>query len=197
MIIIIILNVVNLVQFSTIGSWRLAQARLRAARSPYVPRPSLTARYLEKTTRRYFDFFAPPPLPVSPGSPEVDPTIDQNKCPEKRKLGWLTLSAGFTRKKGSTRRVNRKIADSTRNQRVFFSRYLAANYGGASARLRLTAWDVTCPPRVNPVYTYIYVCTYIYVYMYTYIYMYVCMYVCIYIERGGGEGGEWDSDIHV
>ena len=28
------------------------------------------------------------------------------------------------------RRVNRKIADSTRKQRVFFSRYLAANYDG-------------------------------------------------------------------
>jgi len=40
----------------------------------------------------------------------------------------LKLLAGFTRKKASTRRVNRKIADSTRNQRVFFSRYLAANY---------------------------------------------------------------------
>jgi len=44
-------------------------------------------------------------------------------------LGGLKLVAGFTRKKASTRRVNRKIADFTRNQRVFFSRYLAANYG--------------------------------------------------------------------
>jgi len=35
----------------------------------------------------------------------------------------------LTRKRASTRRVNRKIADSTRNQRVFFSRYHAANYG--------------------------------------------------------------------
>jgi len=44
---------------------------------------------------------------------------------------WVNkkLLAGFTRKKASTRRVNRKIADSTRNQQVFFSRYLAANYG--------------------------------------------------------------------
>jgi len=40
----------------------------------------------------------------------------------------LKLLAGFTRKKASTCRVNRKIADSTRNQRVFFSRYLAATY---------------------------------------------------------------------
>jgi len=41
--------------------------------------PSLAARYLEKKTRRFLDFFAPPPRPVSPGSPEVDPMIDQNK----------------------------------------------------------------------------------------------------------------------
>jgi len=42
------------------------------------------------------------------------------------------MLAGFTRKKASTRRVNRKIADSTRKQRVIFSRYLAANYGDAA-----------------------------------------------------------------
>ena len=40
--------------------------------------PSLAARYLEKKTRRFLDFFREPPLPVSSGSPEVDPTIDQN-----------------------------------------------------------------------------------------------------------------------
>jgi len=40
----------------------------------------------------------------------------------------LKRLAGFTRKKGSTRRVNSKIADSTQNQRVLFSRYLATNY---------------------------------------------------------------------
>ena len=48
---------------------------------------------------------------------------------KKKESGWLKLLAGFTRKKASTRRVNKKIADSTRNQRVVFSRYLAANYG--------------------------------------------------------------------
>ena len=37
-------------------------------------------------------------------------------------------------KKASTRRVNRKIADSTQNQRVFFSRYLTANYASKDAR---------------------------------------------------------------
>jgi len=90
---------------------------------------SLAARYLEKTTRLFFFVFLRPPVPVSSGLPEDDPTIDQNKRSGLKKLGWLQLLAGFTRKKASTRRVNRKIADSTRNQRVFFSRYLAANYG--------------------------------------------------------------------
>ena len=32
-------------------------------------------------------FLHPPPLPVSPGSPEVDPTIDKNKRPGFKKLG--------------------------------------------------------------------------------------------------------------
>ena len=44
-------------------------------------------------------------------------------------MGWLQLLAGLPEKKASTCRVNRKIAIFTRNQRVFFSRYLAANYG--------------------------------------------------------------------
>ena len=38
----------------------------------------LAARYLEKKTRRIF--FASP-LPVSPGSPEVGPTIDKKQAP--------------------------------------------------------------------------------------------------------------------
>jgi len=42
-------------------------------------------RWLQDTSKRKLaDFlivFVPPPLPVSPGSPEVDPTIDQNKRP--------------------------------------------------------------------------------------------------------------------
>jgi len=40
---------------------------------------SLTARYFEKKTRRFFDLFRAPPLPVSPGSSEVDPMMDQNR----------------------------------------------------------------------------------------------------------------------
>jgi len=43
----------------------------------------LRRRWLQDTSKRKLaDFlivFVPPPLPVSPGSPEVDPTIDQNK----------------------------------------------------------------------------------------------------------------------
>jgi len=85
-------------------------------------------------------FSCPPPLPVSPGSPEVDPTIDQNKALDKKnRVDWKLL-AGLTRKKASTRRVNRKIADSTRNQRVFFSRYLAANCGTEASH---AVWSLT------------------------------------------------------
>jgi len=47
--------------------------------SGFKEMPSLAARYLEEKARRYFDFFRAPPLPVSPGSPEVDPMIDQNR----------------------------------------------------------------------------------------------------------------------
>ena len=41
--------------------------------------PSSAARYLEKKTRRFLNFFRAPPLPVSPGSPEVDLMIDPNR----------------------------------------------------------------------------------------------------------------------
>jgi len=34
-----------------------------------------------------FNFFCTPPLPVSPGSPEVDPTIEKNKRPGFKKMG--------------------------------------------------------------------------------------------------------------
>jgi len=47
------------------------------------PRISHRRRWLQDTSKRKFaDFlivFVPPPLPVSPGSPEVHPTIDQDK----------------------------------------------------------------------------------------------------------------------
>ena len=85
-------------------------------------------RLQDASKRKLADFFFSLPLPVSSGWPEVDPTIDQNRRSGLKKSGWLKLLAGLTPKKGNTRRVNRKIADSTRNQRVFFSRYLAANY---------------------------------------------------------------------
>jgi len=42
-------------------------------------------RWLQDTSKRIladlFYFFRAPPLPVSPGSPEDDPTIDKNKRP--------------------------------------------------------------------------------------------------------------------
>jgi len=43
----------------------------------------LIRRWLQDTSQEnspiFLFFFAPPPLPVSPGSPEVDPMIDQNR----------------------------------------------------------------------------------------------------------------------
>ena len=81
-------------------------------------------RWLQDTSKRkladVFIIFTPPPLPVSSGSPEADPMTDQNRRSELKKSGWLKLLAGFTRKKASTRRVNKKIADSTRNKSFLF-----------------------------------------------------------------------------
>jgi len=74
----------------------------------------------------FFYFCAPPPSCL-PGFTRGWPDDWSTQALRIKKSGWLKLVAGFTRKKASTRRVKRKIADSTRNQRVFFSRYLAAN----------------------------------------------------------------------
>jgi len=74
---------------------------------------SLPARYLEKKTRLFSIFFTPPPVPVFPGLPEVDPTIDNNKRPGFKKIGLIETFSRVYPKKASTRRVNRKIADST------------------------------------------------------------------------------------
>jgi len=64
--------------------------------------------------------------------------MDQNKHPGLKI--WLieTFSRVYP-KIASTRRVNRKIADSTRNEQVFFSRYLAANYGSEIVTDKRTA----------------------------------------------------------
>jgi len=45
-----------------------------------------------------------------------------------KKIGLIKTFSRVYPKKASTRRVNKKIADFTRNRRVLFSRYLAANY---------------------------------------------------------------------
>jgi len=92
-----------------------------------VVETSLAARYLEKKSRLVFDFFHAPPFLFPRIYPRMTRRLIKTSAPDL-KLGWLKLLAGFTRKKASTRLVNKKIADSTRNQRVFFSRYLAANY---------------------------------------------------------------------
>jgi len=80
--------------------------------------------------RKLADFlisFAPPPLPVSPGSPEVDPMIDQNRL-SREKIGLIATFIRVYPKKGEHVPGEKK---NRRNQRVFFSRYLAANYGAS------------------------------------------------------------------
>ena len=89
-------------------------------------------RWLQDTSKRKLaDFsivFVPPPFLFPRVHPRLTRRLIKTSAPDKKRSGCLKLLAGFTRKKASTRRVNRKIADSTRNQRVLFSRYLAANY---------------------------------------------------------------------
>jgi len=106
-------------------------------------------------------FFVPPPSCLSGFTRGWPDDWSKQALQIKKTSGWLKLSAGVTRKKASTRRVNRKIADSTRNQRVFFSRYLAANYDRAVAAfpcyvlsssemlLKLT-WIFCCLPPFPP-----------------------------------------------
>jgi len=50
----------------------------------------------------FFCFFfpPPPPLPVSPGSPEVDPMIDQNRRSGLRKIGLIKTFSRVYPKKG-------------------------------------------------------------------------------------------------
>jgi len=86
----------------------------------------------------------------------------------------------FTRKKASTRRVNRKIADSTRNQRVFFSRYLAANYASAEYVPPPPSHGLTRYLHIH-IYVYIYIYKYVYIFIYFYIYICVCVYIYMYI----------------
>jgi len=63
-------------------------------------------------------------------------------APDK-KNGLIVTFSRIYPKKASTRRVNRKIADSTRNQQVFFSRYLAANYSKVGQNRRRRAYALT------------------------------------------------------
>jgi len=60
----------------------------------------------------------------------IKPSAPENK------IGLIkTFSRVYPKKGEHTPGKKRKIADSTRNQRVFFSRYLAANYGPLSLAL--------------------------------------------------------------
>jgi len=105
------------------------RARVRSTRG-YQSVPS--RRWLQDTSKRkladFFYCFRAPPPSCFPGFTRGWPDDWSKQARRIKKSGWLKLLAGFARNKASTRRVNRKIADSTRNQRVYFSRYLAANY---------------------------------------------------------------------
>jgi len=93
----------------------------------------LAARYLEKKPRRYFDFLRARPFLFPRVNPRLTRRWIKTGAPD-RKIGLIATFSRVYLKKGSTRQVNKKIADSTRNQRVFFSRYLAANDGGGLTR---------------------------------------------------------------
>jgi len=70
------LRLVAAVLFSVL--FLVGQTLLKPFKDEQLQVPSLAARYLEKKTRRCLIFFASP-LPVSPGRPDVDPTMDQNR----------------------------------------------------------------------------------------------------------------------
>jgi len=95
--------------------------------------PVLRRRWLQDTSKRkladFSIFYAPPPFLFPRVYPRLTRRLIKTGAPEKKYWVDSKLLAGFTRKKASTCRVNQKIAIFTRNQRVFFSRYLAANYG--------------------------------------------------------------------
>jgi len=79
-------------------------------------------RYLQDTSNRkladFFIFLATPP-PCFPG---LTRRLIKTGAPVKKIGMTATFSRVDPEKKGSKRRVNRKIADSTRNRRVFCSR---------------------------------------------------------------------------
>jgi len=88
-------------------TWRIQYVPVGLTR---VRSASLVARYLEIKTRRFFDFLCAPPFLFPRVHPRLTRRLIKTGAPGK-KTGWLKHLAGCTRKKASTRRVNRKIAD--------------------------------------------------------------------------------------
>jgi len=115
--------------------WRVYQNRKEEARAAVVG-----CKIPRKENSPIFGFFSRPPLPVSPGSPEFHPWWIKTGAPAK--IGLITTFSRVYPKKAITRRVNRKIAESTRNQRVFFSRYRAANYDTSHYPHSSSSWTV-------------------------------------------------------
>ena len=63
--------------------------------------PSLTARYLEKKTRRYFDFFAPPsPFLFPRVPPRFTRRLIKTSAPDEKKIGLIqTFSRVYPKKR--------------------------------------------------------------------------------------------------
>jgi len=62
-------------------------AALQGMNGSQVRRGVVGCKIPRKENSPIFQFFARPPVPVSPGLPEDDPTIDENKRPGLKKLG--------------------------------------------------------------------------------------------------------------
>jgi len=82
----------------------------RGARAANTPHTVIGCKIPRKENSQMFRFFVPPPLPVSPGLPEVDPTIDKSKRSEQK--NWVDLNCwpGLPEKRQARAgyRVNRK-----------------------------------------------------------------------------------------
>jgi len=78
----------------------LARERLAASARRQAAQPSLAARYLENKTRRFFDFFCPPPpLPVPRVYPRLTRQLIKKTSAPDKKIGLIkTFSRAYPAK---------------------------------------------------------------------------------------------------
>jgi len=95
-------------------------------------------RWLHDTSKRKLaDFlicFAPPPPSSFPGFTRSWPDHWSKQALMIKKIGLIQTLSQVYPKNGEHAPCKSKIADSTRNQRVLFSRYFAANYERTQSR---------------------------------------------------------------